>query len=146
MTTLTYLPTELVDMIADYHDYEKYCKPQHAEKLQEVINNIGDLAALMDTEDNNICPNIAWQCWGPGAKYLYWNELDDDHYEEYWNNLEEHIDLLSTGDWYNSDHDDEENNWGLDYDDTHYYGDEESNPEDNESVHEYQGYQMYYDN
>lgn len=139
MPTLAYLPTELVDMIADYHDYEKYCKPQHAEKLQEVINNIGDLAALMDTENNNICPNIAWQCWGPGAKYLYWSdELDEDHYEEYWNNLEQHLDLISTDDWYNSDHD-EENNWGLDYDDTHYYGDEEVDPE-------YQGYQIYYDN
>ena len=125
--TIAYLPTELVDMIADYHDYEKYCKPQHAEKLQEVINNIGDLAALLDTEDNNICPNIAWQCWGPGAKYLYWNdELDDDHYEDYWNNIEEHIDLLSTGDWYNSDH---ENDSDVD---------EDINPE-------YQGYQMYYD-
>ena len=35
--TQIYIPTELVDMIADYHDYEKYCKPQHAEKLKEVI-------------------------------------------------------------------------------------------------------------
>jgi hypothetical protein len=126
--TLTYLPRELVDMIADYHDYEKYCKPEHAEKLQEVINNIGDLAALLDTENNNICPNIAWQCWGPGAKYLYWSdELDEDHYEEYWNNLEQHLELISTDDWYNSDH---ENDSDID---------EEVDPE-------YQGYQIYYDN
>ena len=130
--TQIYIPTEVVDMIADYHDYEKYCKPEHAKKLKEVINNIGDLAALMNTEDNNICPNIAWQCWGPGAKYLYWNsEVDDDDYEEYWNNIEEHIDLLSTGEWYNSDH---ENDSDID---------EEINPEYHP---EYQGYQMYYDN
>ena len=126
--TLTYLPRELVDMIADYHDYEKYCKPEHAEKLQEVINNIGDLAAIMDTENRNMCPNIAWQCWGPGAKYLYWSdELDEDHYEEYWNNLEQHLELISTDDWYNSDH---ENDSDID---------EEVDPE-------YQGYQIYYDN
>ena len=114
MTTLTYLPSEVVDMIADYHDYEKYCKPEHAEKLQEVINNIGDLAAIMDTENRNMCPNIAWQCWGPGAKYLY--EVEEDYYS-YWNNIQQHLDLID---------DDEENNWGLDYDDTYYYGDEES--------------------
>ena len=38
--TQIYLPTEVVDMIADYHDYEKYCKPEHAKKLKEVITNI----------------------------------------------------------------------------------------------------------
>ena len=43
---IEYLPDELVDMIVDYLDYEKYCKPKHYEKLKGVINDIGDMAAI----------------------------------------------------------------------------------------------------
>ena len=42
-----YLPDELVDIIVDYVDYEKYCKPQHYDLLQGVINDIGDMASIM---------------------------------------------------------------------------------------------------
>ena len=30
------LPFELVDLIADYHDYDKYCKPGHKILLKNV--------------------------------------------------------------------------------------------------------------
>ena len=98
-------------MIADYHDYDKYCKPAHFEKLKEIINNIGDIFAIMDIDQHTISPNIAYCCWGAGAKYLadYDNENMVGLYD------------YEGGGW----NDDEENNFGMDYDDTHYYGDED---------------------
>jgi len=82
---MKFLPRELVDMIADYHDYDKYCKPAHFEKLKEIINNIGDMAAIMDIDQHTISPNIAYCCWGAGAKYLedYDNENMIGLYDEY---------------------------------------------------------------
>ena len=59
---IPHLPTEIVDIIADFRDYEKYYKPQHYELLKGVINNIGDMANLLPS----ITPNMAWQYWGPG--------------------------------------------------------------------------------
>ena len=77
------LPYELVDIIADYHDYHKYCKPAHIEKLKEVINDIGDMAAIMDIDNHIIPPNLVWQCWGAGADEFhdFWDILDN---EEVW--------------------------------------------------------------
>ena len=43
-----YIPPEIVDMIADYHDYDKYCKPKHQEKFKEVINVIGNRIKTYD--------------------------------------------------------------------------------------------------
>tara|TARA_Y100001980_G_C14527476_1_gene303093 strand:- start:1102 stop:1377 length:276 start_codon:yes stop_codon:yes gene_type:complete len=63
---IPYLPCELVDIIADFVDYEKYSKPKHYELLKGVINDIGDMASIMPT----IIPNLVWQCWGPGVKHL----------------------------------------------------------------------------
>ena len=114
---LNLLPFELVDLIADYHDYDKYCKPSHYENLKGVINDIGDMASIMHT----IMPNLVWQCWGPGASRLvdsFENEnmvgLYDDEYE-----ADMAIAAAVGGGW----NDDEENNFGMDYDDTHYYSD-----------------------
>lgn len=45
---IPYLPNELVYIIADFVDYEKYCKPQHYELLKGVINNIGDMASTFN--------------------------------------------------------------------------------------------------
>ena len=83
---MTYLPPEIVDLIADYQDYDKYCKPQHYKNLKGVINDIGDMASIMST----ISPNIAWQCWGPGSipntvweetsEYNFGMENDDEEY------------------------------------------------------------------
>lgn len=60
------LPYELVDLIADYHDYDKYCKPDHIQKYNSVLENIIDMGNIMNT----ISPNIALQCWGSKAHLL----------------------------------------------------------------------------
>ena len=67
MKRTIYIPPEIVDMIADYVDYDKYCKPQHYEKLKGVINDIGDMAVIMEP----IMPCLAWECWGNGWKKWY---------------------------------------------------------------------------
>ena len=119
---LNSLPSELVDIIADYHDYEKYCKPQHQEKLNNINRDIISMSHVMKP----IHPNLARQCWGPQAHLLPvidWNnqeeeEIHDNDYDIYW---EEIMDNLA-----DNNIDDEENNFGLDYDDTHYYDDDNS--------------------
>ena len=102
MEYVPFLPKEVVDIIADFHDYEKYFKPKHKKLFQPVVEDIIKMGTIM----NFISPTIAYSCWGLGSKYL------DDHYN-FWpdedNNLE---DTWS---------DDEENNFGLDYDNTYYY-------------------------
>ena len=90
------LPYELVDIIADYHDYDKYCKPAHIEKLKEVINDIGDMASIMEVNNHTISANLAWQCWGPGAKHWNMVGLYDDDYEADM----AHFDYEGSG-WYN---------------------------------------------
>ena len=82
---LNSIPTEVVDIIADYHDYNKYCKPKHKLLLKNILDNIKDISEIMPA---TIRPNLVWHCWGPGAKHLaysYENEnmvgLYDDEYE-----------------------------------------------------------------
>ena len=57
-----YIPIEIVDLIADYHDYDKYCKPEHSRKLVTVLEIIKTMSEIMDP----IMPNIAYICWGNG--------------------------------------------------------------------------------
>tara|TARA_Y100000389_G_C17373976_1_gene470608 strand:+ start:109 stop:330 length:222 start_codon:yes stop_codon:yes gene_type:complete len=68
-----YIPEEIVDIIADFHDYEKYCKPKHSKNLNHVLNDIVDMGKIMET----IQPRIAKECWG---KQVFENWL------ELWNN------------------------------------------------------------
>jgi hypothetical protein len=86
-----YLPPEIVDMIADYHDYDKYCKPTHIIKLKAVLNDIHDMASIAGY--GNLSPNIALQCWGAGNILLqhdfFWNPSDEDDYDNYWNEISE---------------------------------------------------------
>ena len=63
---LKLLPFELVDLIADYHDYNKYCKPEHKILMKNVLGDIKNMSEIMAS----ISPVLAWQCWGPGAKNL----------------------------------------------------------------------------
>ena len=77
-----HIPSEIVDIIADFRDYEKYDKPKHIDMFLEVINDIGDIAAISSTQDNNISPNLVWQCWGPGAKYLLNTYYDIELYND----------------------------------------------------------------
>ena len=116
---LNRLPFELVDLIADYHDYNKYCKPGHQILLKNVLGDIKNMSEIMAS----ISPVLAWQCWGPGALALtnsFENEnmvglYDDEDEYEAWLDMA-HFDYEGGG-W----NDDEENNFGMDYDDTFYY-------------------------
>ena len=102
---LPYLPEELVNIIADYHDYEKYYKPFHFKNYQNVMNDIINMGNIMDP----ISAQIAWNCWGPGfINQNFFNILETENII-----IEDEMEI-----WIN---DDEENNFGLDYDDTHYY-------------------------
>lgn len=103
---LNSLPFELVDLIADYHDYDKYCKPKHNDLLKNILHDIKNMNEIMP----NISPTIVWQCWGPGAKNLadsvFENENmvglvdgdDEDDYEA-WLDMA-HFDYEGGG-WYN---------------------------------------------
>ncbi len=67
---IPYLPTELVDIIVDYGDYEKYCKPQHYENLKGVINDIGDMALIQSIDEKLLSCYIARECWGVNSHML----------------------------------------------------------------------------
>ena len=67
MNKNTYVPQELVDMIADYHDYDKYCKPQHQSKFKDVMCDIINMSEVM----NPISAKIAKECWGPYSQMLH---------------------------------------------------------------------------
>lgn len=115
-SNIPHLPSELVDMIADYHDYTKYCRPQHYELLKGIINDIGSMAAI-HSDDANLAPRIAWQCWGIGTYTLNdfeWNP-DEHDYDDYWNEIMD--DFVNHFDDYS---DDDEDNFSLDNDERHY--------------------------
>lgn len=60
---MKYLPFEIVDKIADYHDYDKYCKPEHQLKLNKILEDIKNMNNIMKP----MSPWIAKECWGPKA-------------------------------------------------------------------------------
>ena len=74
-----FIPVEIVDIIADFHDFDKYCKPQHKNNMIEVHNDIIMMDSIMP---DDITPSIVWSCWGFGAKNLL--EIE----ENYFNNLD----------------------------------------------------------
>ena len=122
---MKFIPSEIVNLIADYHDYNKYCKPKHKKLFNSVLIDIKTISKIMPC----ILPNIVWNCWGPGSKYLE-NSYTSIFYE---NMVGQHIDdfvaamsqpdMIALNETIVSDfeNDDEENNFGLDYDDTFYY-------------------------
>ena len=57
---MIYLPFEIVDIIADFHDFDKYCKPQQQKKLKNVNNDIISMNKVM----RPIVPRLAKECWG----------------------------------------------------------------------------------
>ena len=79
---MIYIPSELVNIIADYHDYDKYCKPQHREKLKFVIDDIKSMSEIMSI----ISPNLAYQCWGLGSNLI--GEPENFNDEEMWGDEE----------------------------------------------------------
>ena len=66
---MTYIPKELVDLIADYHDYNKYCKPVHKTHFQFALNDIIDMGKILKP----IYPSIAYKCWNENG----WNEYEN---------------------------------------------------------------------
>ena len=75
-----YLPYEIVDEIADYHDYDKYCKPKHKTLFNKVMKNIVEMSEVF-YNDNNLPPSIAYQCWGNGWP-REWDLDSDDGFHE----------------------------------------------------------------
>mgnify|MGYP001120524166 FL=1 len=70
-----HLPFELVDIIADYHDYNKYYKPAHNVIYRDVMSDIISMGEIMP----EMMPRIAKECWGNEQAWLAWateEELD----------------------------------------------------------------------
>ena len=84
-----YIPYDIVYLIADFHDYEKYCKPSHCENLKYVLKDIIDMAEIMP---NGISPNISSQCWGIRGINEFYIESDEEYYDDF---------EYEGGDWYN---------------------------------------------
>ena len=59
-------PIELVNLIADYHDYNKYCKSNHFKLYVNVLNDINCMGQIIIP----VCPSIAKQCWGRQSHLL----------------------------------------------------------------------------
>ena len=54
-----YIPAEIVDIIASFHDYEKHHKKILASVLEDIVS-IGEIFV------DNVPPSIAYKCWGNG--------------------------------------------------------------------------------
>ncbi len=76
LTSSVYIPTELIDLIADYHDYDKYCKPAHKNHLDDVLCDIIEMSKIMP----RITPHLVIQCWGTQSHKLL--ELSNSIFEE----------------------------------------------------------------
>lgn len=82
------LPLEIIDEIADYHDYEKYCKPDHKKRFDNVMNDIISMNEIMKP----ISAKLAKECWGPSPNIFIegnvWETtlpITTDLYEELYN-------------------------------------------------------------
>ena len=73
------LPYEVIDKIADYHDYEKYSKPQHKKLFKNVLISILEMSDVF-YGDNNLSPRIAFQCWGNGWPREWELDSEDGFY------------------------------------------------------------------
>tara|TARA_B100001093_G_C26581020_1_gene907271 strand:+ start:344 stop:685 length:342 start_codon:yes stop_codon:yes gene_type:complete len=94
------IPDEIVDIIADYRDYDKYCKPQHKELYEDVMVDIVNMGGIMV---DNILPSITRSCWGAGRF-----KTDVDQYDEYWQEIQDNLDMWDIID------DEEDNGWDSD--------------------------------
>ena len=68
------LPIEIIDLIADYHNYEKYSKPKHKLIFNNVLKDLHNIFNIL--AGDNIPPNLVYICWGNG-----WNEYNENIYE-----------------------------------------------------------------
>ena len=87
-----YLPCEIIDIIADFHDYDKYCKPAHSVSIKPVLDNINDLHNNLGLADNkNISPFIAKLIFGQSTPD--WNI--NQHYDFIHDDMEDDIHFLN---------------------------------------------------
>jgi hypothetical protein len=82
------LPIEIVNEIADYHDFQKYCKPDHKIKFDNVMNDIISMNEIMKP----ISAKLAKECWGSNPNIFIegnvWETtfpVSTDLYEELYN-------------------------------------------------------------
>lgn len=103
---LEILPEELVNIIADYHDYHKHCKPKHKIQFNMVMNDIITISKVM----NPISPKIVKGCWGFSSTITVY---DDNMWQtDNWLGID--ADTLHHNFMYdNISEDDEENNYGM---------------------------------
>jgi hypothetical protein len=57
---LNILPEVLVDEIADYHNYDKYCKSDHKLSYKSLIDDIISMSNIMSP----MSAKLAKMCWG----------------------------------------------------------------------------------
>ncbi len=55
------IPVELVELIIDFIDYQKY----HKRLFKYTLNDINLISTIFDNE-NNMLPEICYVCWGIG--------------------------------------------------------------------------------
>ena len=65
------LPPEIVDEIADYHDYQKYYKPEHKKKFDYVLNDIIKMNGIR----RPISAKLAKECWSSNYDDKSWIEI-----------------------------------------------------------------------
>ena len=116
-----YIPNEIVDIIADFHDHEKYYKPEHKNRFESVLHDIIKIGETMDP----ISARIAKECWGSSPTMIYnpqenvWETFVEIPVEVY----DQITQTFENGNYQMYlNNDDEENNFGLNYYETHYSG------------------------
>jgi hypothetical protein len=72
------LPTEIVDIIADFHDYDKYCKPIHKKDYELVMIDIEDI----NNTFRNMKPSVVKKFWGNS-----WDNLMEDSEEDLYDEI-----------------------------------------------------------
>jgi hypothetical protein len=82
---LRLIPREVVDMIADYHDYEKHSRPQHSNNYRLVMGDIVNMSQFQ-CDEQNMSPHIAYNCWGVNSNVVsdeeYWELFDEDELDD----------------------------------------------------------------
>lgn len=73
------MPVELVDIILDFNNYEKYYKPAHKENFKITMEDIRDMGTIFA---GTITPRLAKECWGTGNGSEDESEIYEYDYEE----------------------------------------------------------------
>lgn len=69
------IPKEIVNIIIDYIDYEKYTKIKSKKIMIDVLNDLIQSSTIFDCNNNNLPPYYIWLCWGSGVKNLNINDF-----------------------------------------------------------------------